>query len=459
MQEKLAILGGRPVRDKAKSFAPRPYISEEAITGISQLLRSGVLTRFIGSPVSGFKDHLTKTSSELLNIQEGFTVVGGSEVRGFEAGLANLAKCQYAVTFNSATSALQAGLLSLNLSPGDAVIVSPFSFTASCSSIVAANLVPIFCDIDLDTFCLDPNKIPYEVLKNSSAVMPIHWNGNAGDLAGLLNLADSFKLKFIEDASQAIGNYYNKRPLGSIGDVGVYSFNEPKNITTGEGGALLTHSKDIAIKSRMIRNHGEALIMEDDSISEMMNVIGFNFRMLEPQALLGRYQLNSLDKLNAIRKNNYEYLLRGLKRICGECFIEQKITNDSYFPYTMGLRWLDDKSGIPRNLLGQALRAEGVPVATGVARLMSDHPMFTKQIAYGTKGFPFSLLKSANVKINLDNARLLQDRQYLGFFQLGYPYDCEDMDDILGAFDKIMRNKMQLLSSNLNIDASFVSGR
>ena len=417
------------------------------------------MTRFIGSPVADFREHLAKTSNELMQLKDGFTVVGGNEVRGFEAALANLAKCQYAVTFNSATSALHAGLLSLNLSPGDSVIVSPFSFTASCSSIVAANLVPIFCDIDLDTFCLDPNKIPPEVIKYSSAVMPIHWNGNAGDLTGILNLADCYKLKVIEDASQAIGNYYNNRPLGSIGDIGVYSFNEPKNITTGEGGVLLTNKQDIAIKSRLIRNHGEALIMEDDSVEKMMNVIGFNFRMLEPQALLGKHQLNALDQLNGIRKSNYEYLLQGLKKICGECFFEQKITNNSYFPYTMGLRWLENKSGLSRNLLGQALRAEGIPVATGVARLMSDHPMFQRRIAYGKNGFPFNLSGGAKVKVNLDNARLLQDRQYLGFFQLGYPYEYADMDDILGAFSKIMANKTQLLNSNLNVEIGYVSGR
>lgn len=458
MDDDLAIFGGKKVREK--SFSPKAFVSDESIGVVIDILRGRNLTGFIGSPVENYKVDLERDSREKTeNLSASRSVTGGYYVRSFESKVASITKSNYVVSLNSATSALQAALMALNCAPGSEVILSPFSFTASCSSIVASNLTPIFCDIDLETFCLDPGKISPDVLKSANAIMAIHWNSNAGDLDGLINLCRTYECRLIEDASQAIGGRYHEMYLGTVGDAGVLSFNEPKNTTTGgEGGVVLTNSVDIAKKVRLIRNHGEALVTDEDSLVDIVNVIGYNFRLTEIQAALGLGQLDTVNELNQIRESNYQYLRCGLESLCGEYFFSQKITNSEYYPYTYGIRWSEENSGLQRDLVAFALRSEGIPVASGISRLMSDHPMFKKAIAWGADGFPFNNSKIFKKKQDLSNAQQLQE-SYLGFFQLGYPYDHSDMDDILRAFKKILDNKKKLVNLSINNSDVYIPGR
>jgi len=458
IQDKLAILGGRKVRDKV--FSPKAYISEESIEVVVDILRNKNLTGFIGSPIDNFEEDLISTSNQLQNIETlSRSVVGGFYVKAFESKVASLTSSKYVVSLNSATSALQSALMALNFPVGQEIILSPFSFTASCSAIVASNLTPIFCDIDIDTFCLDPNKIPLDISKSAAAIMAIHWNSNAGDLDGLLSIAKSHSCRLIEDASQAICGKYRGIHLGTLGDAGILSFNEPKNITTGgEGGAVLTSDVSIARKTRLIRNHGEALTLDKELIEDLVNVIGYNFRLTEIQAALGLGQVDNIDTLNHIRIKNYNYLRHSLENLCGDYFSSQKITNSEYYPYTYGIRWNEQKSGISRDMVALALRAEGIPVASGIPRLMSDHPMFKKSIAWGDSGFPFNHSLNFKVCQDLTNAKILQ-KEYLGFFQIGYPYDLSDMDDITSAFKKIIDSKEELKKYEINPTNTYISGR
>ena len=162
-----------------------------------------------------------------------------------------------------------------------------------------------------------------------------------------------------------------------FGDVGVFSLNEPKNIMTGEGGVIVTNNENIARKCRLIRNHGEAIV--DDSFSDEMafNIVGANYRLVEILAEIGRCQLEDLEFLNDIRCDNYQYLVEQLVTHFGDFIIPQRITNaDSYYPYTAGFRWLSKESGLHRNVLARVLRTEGIPVSSGLPRLMSDNPIF-----------------------------------------------------------------------------------
>ena len=168
--------------------------------------------------------------------------------------------------------------------------------------------------------------------------------------------------------------------------------------------------------------------------------------------------------MNKIRKENYSYLVDQLIREFGEFIIPQRITHlESYFPYTAGFRWLSKKSKIHRNIVEHVLRSEGIPVASGVSRLMSDNPLFQRQLAYGSNHCPFAChLYKGRGKYSipeLPNAKKLQNEEYLGFFQIGWPNTICDMDDIVKGFKKILANKEYLSSIDLLKTDTFIPGR
>lgn len=460
---KLAICGGEPVR--TTEFGSRPYITEEMITKVGSLMREGRLTGFVGSPISGTNDIIGQKSFEVENFDAPVSFLGGPSVRKLESKWSKYHKVDYSIAVNSATSGLTTAIMALDVGPGDEVICSPFSFTASATSIIAANAIPVFADIDLDTFCLSPDAAKESITESTKAIMPIHWNSNAGDFDAILATAKSNGLKVIEDASQSPGMLYKGKFMGTHGDAGVFSLNEPKNIMTGEGGIIVTDNSEVAIKCRLIRNHGEAIPDQNSTDDLVMNAIGYNFRLVELLAEIGIAQLEHLAYLNKVRKENYIYLVKQLVDEFGEYLIPQKITHlESYYPYTAGFRWLGDESKIHRDIVAHVLRSEGIPVASGIARLMSENPLFQRQLAYGRNHCPFSChLYKRRGKYSipeLPNAKRLQNEEYLGFFQVGWPNTIADMDDIVEGFRKIMANKKYLSKmSDLSKKNIFISGR
>lgn len=460
---KLAICGGKPVR--TREFRSKPFITEETIDKIGSIMRGGRLTGFIGSPVPGTNKIIGLKSSEVEDLGNAVSVLGGPSVRKLESKWSKLHKVDYSIAVNSATSGLTTAIMALNIGPGDEVICSPFSFTASATSIVLANAIPVFADVDLDTFCLSPEAAESSITESTKAIMPIHWNGNAGDLDEIMSIAKSKGLKVIEDAAQTPGILYKGKFLGTHGDAGVYSLNEPKNIMTGEGGIIVTSSSEIAIKCRLIRNHGEAIVDQNSADDQVVNVIGYNFRLVELLAEIGVVQLDHLTYLNKVRQENYNYLVEKLVQKFGEYIKPQKIAHlESYSPYTAGFRWISKKSKIHRNIVAHVLRSEGIPVASGISRLTSEHPLFQRQLAYGKNHCPFSChLYKRNGKYSIPdmpNAKRLQNEEYLGFFQVGWPNTIKDTDDIVKGFRKIMANKNYLSKiSDLSKTNIFTPGR
>jgi dTDP-4-amino-4,6-dideoxygalactose transaminase len=221
----------------------------------------------------------------------------------------------------------------------------------------------------------------------------------------------------------------------------VFSFNEPKNMMTGEGGMILTNNKKIAKKCRLIRNHGEAIVDDDFLDEDLVNVIGYNFRLTEIHAAIAYIQTNKREKINKIRNDNYRYLLSRIKDELSDYLLPQRITHiDSYYAYTAAFKWNYKGTGLHRDVLAEALAAEGVPVFTGYQRLMCDHPMFKRKIAFGRKNYPW-LDDSINYQhVHVPNARELVDNEFLGFLQMGYPNGKKDMDDIIKSFHKIIKN-------------------
>lgn len=451
---KLAIDGGEPVR--SKEFKSLPYLDDDVIERVSKLLSEKKLSKFVGSSIPGTNEILGLSSLEVNKIKDEVTFLGGKRVRKMEHLWSKQHDVKYSVSVNSATSGLLAAILAADIKPDEEIICTPFSFTSTSAAIVQANAVPIFADIDLDTFNLTADGLEEKVNKTSKAIMTVHWNGNPGEFDELISFAKNRELKLIEDASQSPGIIYKDKFLGTHGDVGVFSLNEPKNIMTGEGGVVVTNDTDIAKKLRLLRNHGEAIVDESYSDSISKNIVGYNFRLTEIMAEIGIQQINNLDFLNKIRRENYFYLIDNLSSVCGEFLIPQKITNiNHYCPYHAGFRWLSKKSNIHRDLIRYILRSEGIPVSQGMPKLMSSNPLFEKS-------YLLSIINSkrSSYKIgNLPNANELFNNQYLGFTQLGWPNTLDDMNDIIIAFEKIMSNKLLLENYEYKDDYKFISGR
>jgi perosamine synthetase len=449
MVDQLALLGGEPIR--TNPFSSRPYVDEREETAVIDTIRQGLFSRFVGSPLPGTRELLKKTSADIESIDGSHSFLGGANVRRFEAAWAAYHRVPFAVAVNSATSGITAALMAMNVGPGHEVITTPLSFTATATAIVTANAIPVFADIDPDTLCLDPAAVEKAITPQTRCIVPVHWCGNAGNLSEIMDLARKHKLLVLEDTAQAPGTIYNGQYLGTHGQAGVFSFSEPKNVMTGEGGMIVTADPIIAEKCRLIRNHGEVIPLEDDSDEYVVNVVGFNFRMVEATAAIGWVQTSKLLEVNEIRKRNYQYLLPRLLDVAGDYIRPQRLTHpESFYAYTAAFRWMKGTSGISRDAVAMALRAEGIPVATGVGRLLSDHPLFQRKLAFGYDGHPFHCTQYKGVvdygPERLPCAHKVHDCQYLGFFLMGWPNTTEDMDDIVSAFRKIISHRDALSS-------------
>ena len=449
--QRLALFGGNPVRSSI--FRSEPMVGEDELDIVTSLIKKKQFSKFVGSPIEGTFDILEVKSSNLplTNIQPNF--LGGEYVRKLEALWSEITDADYCISVNSATSGLTTALLALGLEPGSEVITTPYSFSATCAAIIAANCVPVFCDIDPETFCISPLSLTKLISKKTKCVLTVHWCGNVGDLDEIVNICNENDIFLIEDAAQAPSSFYSgnsknnnsryscEHAVGTFGDAAVFSFNEPKNIMTGEGGLITTSNPEIAKKCRLIRNHGEAIVNDNYSDEDLVNIVGYNFRLTEIHAAIAYVQTKKKDKINKIRNDNYIYLTSKIEQNFSNYLKPQKITHlNSYYAYTAAFKWNYKYSGVSRNVIAKALIAEGIPVFQGYHRLMCDHPMFKRKIAFGKNNYPWFDKEFNYNKVQIPNARHLVDKEFLGFLQMGFPNKEKDMDDIVNAFSKIINN-------------------
>ncbi|MHA1264428.1 MAG: DegT/DnrJ/EryC1/StrS family aminotransferase [Candidatus Helarchaeota archaeon] len=225
----------------------------------------------------------------------------GPMVSEFEKKFSNYIKVKHSIATNSGTAALHAALLALDLTPGDEVIIPSFTFVATASVALHVSAKPIFVDIDPEIFTMDPNEVKKVITKRTKALIPVHLFGHPADLDPLRELATEHDLILIEDACQAHGALYKQQQVGSIGDLGCFSFYPSKNMTTGEGGMITTNNDELAEKLRMIINHGEKEAYKTVRL-------GHNFRMPEISAAIGTVQIEKLPKFLAKRQKNVTQL-------------------------------------------------------------------------------------------------------------------------------------------------------
>lgn len=227
-------------------------------------------------------------------------IAQGPEVERFETEFAAVCGTRYAVAVMNGTVALYLALLAHNIGPGDEVITTPFSFIATGNSILMTGATPVFVDIDPHTYNINPDLIAAAITSRTRAIMPVHLYGQPADMAPIMELAQRYHLVVIEDAAQAIGATYRGQPVGSFG-VGCFSLYATKNVTSGEGGMITTNDPAIAERLRLLRNHGSR-------VRYYHELLGYNFRMTDVQAAIGRAQLAKCDRFNSKRIANAAFL-------------------------------------------------------------------------------------------------------------------------------------------------------
>ena len=276
----------------------KPIIGDEEIENVVEVLKSGMIAQ-------------------------------GPKVEEFEQKFAEWVGAKYGIAVNSGTAALHVALLSCGIGEGDEVITTPFTFIASGNSILYTGAKPVFADIDLKTYTLDPSSIESLITENTKAILPVQLYGQSADMDEINEIAEKYGLIVIEDAAQAHGATCNGKKVGSMGDMSCFSFYPTKNMTTSEGGIITTDDEDLAENAKVFRAHGASVRYHHDEI-------GYNFRMTDISAAIGLAQLDKIDEFNDKRIANAAYLNEGLKDVDG--IVTPYCTPDSrhvYHQYTI----------------------------------------------------------------------------------------------------------------------------
>lgn len=418
---RLALLGGEPVR--RKPYPAHNTIGEEERAAVTSVLDSGLLSGFVAGG-----------SEEFL---------GGPEVRRLEAAYCAKFRAKHAVAFNSATSALHACVAAAGIGPGDEVITSPYSMSASATCVLMQNAVPVFADVEERTFCLDPDSVVKLITPRTRAIVAVNLLGQPAELGALREIARRHALRLIEDNAQAPGATYRGRYTGTIGDMGVFSLNRHKTIQCGEGGIAVVDDSNLALRLQLLRNHGETVV-ESHGDPTLYGMIGWNYRMTELQAAVARAQVQKLDWLNAWRVRLAEHLT---KRLRGCEYLEPPAVRAEcshvYYSYAMRIR--SDLWGVPRDSVVKALVAEGIPVGRGYAKPLHLLPLFRRGRHVGGRGCgPACPAYQGNVDYReglCPVAERLYRDEVLTTNICRYPAVEADVDDLVAAVEKVFANR------------------
>jgi perosamine synthetase len=250
-------------------------------------------------------------------IRKGMYWAIGPEIKEFEKKVAEYVGVKYALALNSGTSALHVVLAAHDIGKGDEVIVPSFTFIATANAALFVGARPVFAEIEGETYGLDPADVERRITPKTKAIMPIHYGGSPCHIEKLKHIANKHNLILIEDAAESLGAMVNNMKVGSFGDSAILSFCSPKVITMGEGGMIFTNSRDVYEKARLIYNHGRAETSDYFSSTEQMEYVtlGYNFRMSTMTAALGLSQMDKIDKVIHMRRENANYLSKALSKI------------------------------------------------------------------------------------------------------------------------------------------------
>jgi dTDP-4-amino-4,6-dideoxygalactose transaminase len=287
-------------------------------------------------------------------IRRGSYWATGPEIDQFEKAIAEFVGTKYALSFNSGTSALHADLLAHNITDGE-VITPSFTFIATANAVVLAGARPIFTEIEEQSYGLDPQDVSEKITNKTRAIIPVHYGGApCKEIRVLREIADDHDLLLIEDAAESLGSKINNKMVGTFGSSSMFSFCQNKVITAGEGGAIVTDSKEVYQKLKLISSHGR-LEKGDSYFSTTKELdyiqVGYNYRMSTISAALALSQLKKIDKIIKLRRGKAEYFNKKLSKLKGiKIPIELKNHYNVYQMYTIQLENNKSREELQQNL-------------------------------------------------------------------------------------------------------------
>jgi len=355
---RLALFGGKPVRTTYLPYG-RQSLGKEEIQKVVQVLRSDWITT-------------------------------GPVVQKFEQNFAKQVGAKYAVSVNSGTAALHIGCLALGLKPGDEVITTPMTFVATANAILYCGAKPVFVDIDPVTLNINPDLIESKITRKTVGILPVHFAGHPCKMDAIFRIACKHSLWVLEDAAHAVGGKYKNKKIGSLSDVTIFSFHPVKNITTGEGGMVVTNKKSLYEELLMYRTHG---IRQNAWIRRGvkgdwhydMEALGFRFNMTEMQAALGLCQLKKLASFQRSRQRIVSFYNKSFKSML-EWELPQKKNGVVHSWHLYQIRWQLNKL-VPRDQIMKALRAENIGVNLHYKPVYA-HSYYQKHFKLKKRDFP-----------------------------------------------------------------------
>jgi dTDP-4-amino-4,6-dideoxygalactose transaminase len=387
------IAGGSPVRTQYLVFGS-PSIGEEEIAEVSQTMRSG----WVGT---------------------------GPKAKRFEEMFKEFKNCRHAVAVSSCTAALHLSLLTLKIKPGDEVVTTPLTFAATANSIVHVGARPVFADVKLETMNIDPIDLEKKINEKTKAIIPVHLAGRPCEMDILMELAKRFHLHVVEDAAHAIESSYKGKPIGTIGDFGCFSFYVTKNITTVEGGMVVTDRDELANQIKSLALHGltqDAWQRFTDDGFEHYQVVyaGFKYNMTDIQASIGIHQLEKIEAYAQRRKEIWEVYNQSFEKL--PLILPSPTPPDQRHAYHLYTPLLDlDRVCCTRDEFLQALHKENIGAGIHYISLHL-HPFYQKTYGYRNGEFP--------------NAEFISERTFS--LPLSAKLTDQDVEDVIQAVKKIL---------------------
>ena len=319
--------------------------------------------------------------SVIRNAAKSVFLTNGPNLDKFEKHFQKFVNSKYAIGVSNATSALHISLKALGIGSGDEVIVPDQTFAATANSVLQTGAIPVLADIDEDTLNISPESIMKNISKKTKAIIPVHFAGTPCNMKKIIKIAKNNSLKIVEDCAHAIGTHIDEKHVGTFGDTGCFSFYPTKNITTIEGGMIITNNKKIAQFAQLVRNHGinRTLINRYSSGKpweyDIKNV-GYNYRLDEIRSAIGISQLSKIKNLNKKRLNAFQYYNKKLKDIPGLITpIEKNFLNNSCHLYVIRIT---QNAKISRNQLFYDLQKNGIG-STVHYKPLHKFTLFTKK--------------------------------------------------------------------------------
>ncbi len=404
--------------------------------------------------------HITQADRDALAeviASENITAQQRIQSEGLAAEWADYMGVRYCIPVNSGTAALHLCVAGVGVQPGDEVLIPAFTFWATAAAVLHHNAIPVFVDIEPNTYCIDPSKIEAKITERTRAILPVHIHGMPADMDPILAIAKKHGLHVIEDVAQAHGARYKGRHCGAFGDAAGYSTQASKTLSSGcQGGLFTTDDKQIYERAALLQYFGELVVPGTEREQQEYNAYGLGWMYrgdMFSQALI-RSQLKRLDSNNRQRTENCRHLTRHLSTLNG---IKTPITPDGhepvYYNYVIGVDpkalGLDIPPRTLREKIQAALRAEGVPTGQWQRLPVPSQQIFQNRIGYGA-GCPWRCNNSTVEYSTEDYPEALAFIDaHCYIFDVNPPNDRELMDYYIAAMEKVMDNLDPLLNTEV----------